>query len=124
MSDRASSLHVTARIDFWRQSLSGGTAVAAVALMALNMFDAFSTLYLISLSQSAEELNPVMRQILIHWGPFGFLAAKYFMVAIGVFVCAAHCHQHREARRVLFYLLLPVYFLVAAYQLFWLVAIN
>lgn len=100
---------------FWRQPISAGIVVAALALTALNLFDVFSTLYVFSFLY-VEEANPLMRKFLAQ-GPLSFFVVKYLLAAFGGIFLALSCRQHRWARLALVYVLLPMYCLVATYQI-------
>lgn len=115
MTEFAKEVKELTPTSFWRQPISTGVVAAVIIFMALNLTDAFITLYTTSLDVG-EEMNPLMK-ILLAQGSFSFLIVKYFMVAIAVIGIAGHCRQHREARWALFYLLLPVYLILAMYQL-------
>ena len=84
-----------------------------MAIVMLNLIDAFSTLR--HVEWGAEEVNPLMR-LLLGGGPLVFLAGKHILAAGGVIGIAAHC-RHAAARRMLRYVLLPVYLAIATYQL-------
>jgi hypothetical protein len=98
---------------FWRRRLDRVTLITAVAIVVLNLVDAFSTLR--HVDWGAEEVNPLMR-MLLGGGPMMFLVGKHILAAGGVIGIAAHC-RHAAARRMLGYVLLPVYLAIAAYQL-------
>jgi hypothetical protein len=94
------------------QALPPGVAVVALAVLALNLLDAFLTLAHIWLG--AIELNPLMRHFLEH-GPADFVVAKHLMVGAGVLAMAALC-RHPVAFAGLRFLVLPVYTMVVLYQ--------
>ncbi len=98
---------------FWRRRLDRVTLWTALLIVLLNLIDAFSTLR--HVEWGAEEVNPLMR-LLLGGGPLVFLAGKHVLAAGGVIGIAAHC-RHAAARRMLRYVLLPVYVVIAAYQL-------
>lgn len=97
----------------WRRPLHRATAVVALAVVALNLVDAFATLHHVSLG--AEEVNPLMRLLLAH-GPLPFFVGKHVLACSGVLGIAAHCHVP-IARALLKMVLLPVYVAIVAYQL-------
>ena len=84
-----------------------------MTIVMLNLIDAFSTLR--HVDWGAEEVNPLMR-MLLGGGPLVFLVGKHVLAAGGVIGIAAHC-RHAAARRMLQYVLLPVYVAIASYQL-------
>ena len=95
------------------------TLILALAIVGLNLVDAFATLR--HLSHGAEELNPLMGALL-RCGPLRFLAVKHALASLGVLGIAIH--PHARAARVAMWVLLPLYLLLAAYQvaLFFLIA--
>ena len=95
----------------WRD-LPDGVVLAALAVVALNLFDAVSTLA--HLEQGAVELNPLMERLLAQ-GPLVFTLAKHFVVGAGVVFFAALCRL-RFAVRALHLVVLPAYSMVAVYQ--------
>jgi hypothetical protein len=97
----------------WHRPIARSVLVVALTIMALNMVDAFSTLH--HLEHGAEEVNPLMRALLDH-GPLAFLVGKHILACGGVVGIVAHAH-HSAARRMLRYVLLPVYLAIATYQL-------
>jgi hypothetical protein len=97
----------------WRRPLASSVALAALAVIALNLLDAFCTLRHVQLG--AIELNPLMRELLDS-GPLAFLVGKHLLAAAGVLGIVAHS-RHRTARRMLRFVLLPVYAAIGAYQI-------
>lgn len=87
--------------------------VIALAVVGLNLLDAFCTLR--HLEQGAVELNPLMRMLLDH-GPLAFVVGKHLLAAGGVIGIVAHA-RHTAARKMLRFVLLPVYGAIGAYQL-------
>jgi hypothetical protein len=87
--------------------------MAALAVLFLNLLDAFCTLRHIELG--AVELNPLMR-LLLEAGPMEFLVGKHLLAAGGVIGIVAHS-SHRAARSMLRFVLLPVYASIGIYQL-------
>lgn len=112
--DNINSSREDSAIGFWRQQVSAGVAAVVLTVMALNLFDAFSTLYLISFG--GDELNPLMRKFLTQ-GPFNFLVVKYFLGAAGMMGITIFYRQTRWARYALFAMLM-VYSSVVAYQVY------
>jgi hypothetical protein len=96
----------------WRRPLAARVALTALAVIALNLLDAFCTLRHVSLG--AVELNPLMRALLEE-GPLTFLVGKHLLAAAGVIGIVAHA-RHRAARRMLRCVLLPVYAAIGVYQ--------
>jgi hypothetical protein len=96
----------------WRRPLAFPVAVAALAVIVLNLLDAFCTLRHIQLG--AVELNPLMRGLL-EQGPLPFLVGKHLLAAAGVLGIVAHS-RHRAARQMLRLVLLPVYCAIGTYQ--------
>jgi len=94
------------------------TVVLGLAVVALNLVDAFATLR--HLDHGAEELNPLMQALLRH-GATAFLAVKHALASVGVVGIAAH--PQVRAARVALWVLVPMYLLIAIYQiaLFWLI---
>jgi hypothetical protein len=97
----------------WRRPVAAQVALAALAVIALNLVDAFCTLRHLQLG--AVELNPLMR-ILLESGPLTFLLGKHLLAGAGVLGIVA-CSRHRSARRMLRSVLLPVYSAIGIYQL-------
>jgi hypothetical protein len=93
--------------------LPRGIAIVALAVVGLNLADAFFTLRHIELG--AVEMNPLMQQLLDQ-GPLAFVAGKHLLVGAGVIVAAAHCGR-RAARGALQFLVLPAYAMTVSYQL-------
>jgi hypothetical protein len=87
--------------------------VVALAVVALNLLDAFCTLR--HIEQGAIELNPLMR-LLLDEGPLAFVVGKHILAAGGVVGIVAHA-RHAAARKMLGYVLLPVYGAIGTYQL-------
>jgi hypothetical protein len=100
-------------VPFWRRRLDGVTLYTAMAIVFLNLVDAFSTLR--HIEWGAEEVNPLMK-FLLGGGPLVFLIGKHVLAAGGVIGIAAHC-RHLAARRMLRWVLLPIYLTIAIYQL-------
>lgn len=84
----------------------------ALTIIALNLFDAFLTLWHIDMG--AVELNPLMRSLLER-GPLAFVAGKHLLVGACIVVVAAHC-RHPPALGALRFVVLPVYAGVVIYQ--------
>ena len=105
--------YATSTTSAWRRPLSSPVAMAALAVLFLNLLDAFCTLRHIELG--AVELNPLMR-LLLEAGPVEFLVGKHLLAAGGVIGIVAHS-SHRAARSMLRYVLLPVYASIGVYQL-------
>jgi Domain of unknown function (DUF5658) len=104
---------VAMRRSVWLRPVDSTTLFVALAVVFLNLVDAFGTLH--HLSRGAEELNPVMG-LLLHAGPTAFVVGKHMLCAAGVIGIVAHA-QHRAARVTLRWVLLPVYATIAIYQL-------
>jgi hypothetical protein len=85
----------------------------ALVIVILNLVDAFGTLR--NVARGADELNPLMAWLL-DAGPRAFFAGKFLLAAAGVVGILA-CGRTRAARFALVGILLPLYLLVAAYQL-------
>lgn len=98
---------------FWSRRVDRATLYVALAVVALNLIDAFCTLHHVSLG--AEEVNPIMKA-LIDRGDFTFLVGKHILASGGVVGIVAHC-DHAIARKMLKYVLFPIYLAIAAYQL-------
>ncbi len=92
--------------------LDNRTAVLCVAILALNLLDAFATLR--HLEHGATELNPLM-QALLHHGATSFLLAKHLLASAGIIGIALH--PGRRAAAVALYTLFPLYAFLAAYQI-------
>jgi hypothetical protein len=88
------------------------TAWLCLAVLALNLIDAFATLR--HLEHGAEELNPFM-VMLLHRGAAPFLLVKHGLASIGVIGIAA-CPGKEAARHAL-WVLVPLYTLLAVYQI-------
>jgi hypothetical protein len=84
----------------------------ALAVVGLNLVDAFCTLRHVALG--AVELNPLMR-LLLGISPLAFLVGKHLLAAGGVLGIVAHAN-HPAARQVLRLVLLPVYVAIGVYQ--------
>lgn len=87
-------------------------ACLCIAILALNLIDAFATLR--HLEHGAEELNPFM-VALLHRGAQHFLLVKHGLASIGVVGIALYPGQ--RAAHVALAILFPVYFLLALYQI-------
>jgi hypothetical protein len=94
------------------------TVVLGLAIVALNLVDAFATLR--HVDHGAEELNPLMRALLRD-GPSRFVAVKHVLASLGVVGIAMH--PRLRAARFAMWLLLPLYGALASYQmaLFWII---
>jgi hypothetical protein len=84
----------------------------ALFIICLNLVDAFGTLR--NVARGAEEVNPLMAHLL-EQGPVAFFLGKYLLAAGGVLGIVAY-GRSRAARVALSFVLLPLYFLVASYQ--------
>jgi hypothetical protein len=102
-----------AQTSVWTRPIPPPVALAALAVVFLNIVDAFCTLRHIQMG--AVELNPLMRALL-ELGTLEFLVGKHVLAAGGVIGIVAHS-GHRAARRMLRYVLLPVYGAIGAYQI-------
>src|SRR5262245_54714884 len=87
------------------------TAVLCLAILALNLLDAFATLR--HLEHGAQELNPFM-QALLNRGAGHFLLVKHLLASAGVIGIALH--PGRRAADIALYILLPLYSMLAVYQ--------
>ena len=96
----------------WRQPLARPLLGFALALLLLNVFDAMCTLRHVELG--ASELNPLM-DLLLRQGATTFFVGKYTLAAGGVLGIVA-CSHHPLARRVLQWLLVPVYGAIALWH--------
>jgi hypothetical protein len=83
-----------------------------VAILALNLLDAFATLR--HLEHGAEELNPFM-QLLLQHGARSFLLVKHALASVGVIGIAMY--PERRAAQVALWILFPVYLLLGIYQI-------
>jgi hypothetical protein len=92
--------------------LDGKVALACVAILILNMVDAFATLR--HLEYGAEELNPFM-QAMLRRGAEPFLFVKHLLASVGVIGIALY--PERRAAQVALWILLPVYAALGLYQL-------
>jgi hypothetical protein len=88
------------------------TARLCVAILALNLLDAFATLR--HLEHGATELNPFMQALLNH-GAAHFLIVKHLLASAGVIGIALH--PGRRAASIAFLILVPLYTLLAIYQI-------
>jgi hypothetical protein len=91
--------------------ISRRTLALGLAILALNLVDAFATLR--HLSHGAEELNPLMSALLRH-GPQQFLAVKHALASLGVIGIAIH--PQLRAARIALWILLPLYSALALYH--------
>ena len=101
------------RAAVWQRSVDRTTLLIALAVIALNVVDAFCTLHHISMG--AEEVNPIMK-FLLDRGDLTFLVGKHVLAAGGVLGIVAHCH-HGIARKMLRFVLLPIYVAIVIYQM-------
>jgi hypothetical protein len=101
------------RARWWRRPLDRTTVVTAIAVIFLNLIDAFATLH--HIDAGAREMNPLMNA-LVQEGPLAFFWGKHALAAAGVMGIAAQSH-HAVARRMLGFVLLPIYVAIATYQL-------
>jgi|1186.fasta_scaffold912781_2 hypothetical protein len=95
-----------------RRPLDTRLASICLAILMLNMLDAFATLR--HLEHGAEELNPLM-QVLLHHGARSFLMVKHLLASLGVIGIALH--PERRAAHVALWILFPVYLLLGIYQI-------
>lgn len=84
----------------------------SLAILALNLLDAFATLR--HLEHGAQELNPFMLALL-HHGAGPFLVVKHLLASAGVIGIALH--PGKRAADIALYILLPLYSLLAIYQI-------
>src|SRR5262245_20019566 len=92
--------------------LDGKIALACVAILVLNMVDAFATLR--HLEHGAEELNTFMHALLQR-GAEPFLFVKHLLASVGVIGIALY--PERRAAHVALWILVPVYVALGLYQL-------
>ena len=95
-----------------RRSLPPAIALAALAVLALNLVDVVFTLRHLELG--AIELNPLMRELL-EKGPSHFVLGKHLMVGACIVTVAANCGL-RLAAGALQFVALPAYAVIALYQ--------
>jgi hypothetical protein len=88
------------------------TTAFCLAILALNLLDAFATLR--HLEHGAEELNPFMHLLLLR-GAGHFLVAKHTLASVGVVGIAVY--PERRAARIAIWVLFPTYLLLALYQI-------
>jgi hypothetical protein len=88
------------------------TSLLCLTILALNLLDAFATLR--HLEHGAQELNPFMLALL-HRGAAHFLIVKHLLASAGVIGIALH--PGRRAAAVALYILLPLYSILAVYQI-------
>jgi hypothetical protein len=100
------------------RSVERRTLYAGLAVLALNLVDAFATLR--HLDHGAEELNPLMMVLLRH-GTTSFVTVKHALASVGVLGIAAH--PRARAARIAMAVLVPLYVAIALYQvvLFWII---
>jgi hypothetical protein len=87
-------------------------ASICLAILALNMVDAFATLR--HLEHGAEELNPFMN-VLLRRGAHSFLLVKHVLASAGVIGIALY--PERRPAQVALWILFPVYLLLGIYQI-------
>jgi hypothetical protein len=92
--------------------LDGATIFFCLAILTLNLVDAFATLR--HLEHGAAELNPMMLALL-HRGASQFLIVKHLLASLGVIAIAIY--PQRRAARMALAVLLPLYIGLAAYQM-------
>jgi hypothetical protein len=88
------------------------TAGLCLAILALNLLDAFATLR--HLEHGATELNPFMKALLSR-GAADFLIVKHVLASLGVIGIALH--PGRRAPVAALCVLLPLYSVLAVYQI-------
>jgi hypothetical protein len=96
-----------------RRPIPTGTFIVALAVIGLNLLDAFCTLRHLQLG--AVEVNPIMR-MLLGISPLAFIVGKYVLASGGVLGIVAQA-RHSAARQVLRFVLLPVYMAIGVYQI-------
>src|SRR5438046_8887758 len=94
-----------------RRPLDTRLALFCVAILMLNLLDAFATLR--HLEHGAQELNPFM-QALLHRGANHFLIVKHVLASLGVIGIAMH--PGKRAAEVALSILFPLYSALAVYQ--------
>ncbi len=94
------------------RTLDTRTAILCLAILSLNLVDAFATLR--HLEHGAEELNPFMLALL-HHSARSFLVVKHSLASIGVVGIALYPGQ--RAAHIALAILFPIYFLLALYQI-------
>ena len=92
--------------------LDNRTACLCLVILALNLLDAFATLR--HLEHGATELNPFMK-VLLSRGASDFLIVKHLLASLGVMGIALH--PGRRAAVGALFILLPLYSLLAVYQI-------
>lgn len=103
----------------WRRPLSRASSRVALAIVFLNLVDAFGTLR--HVAHGAEELNPLMER-LMEEGALPFVLGKHVIACAGI-VGVLLYSRYRIARWALELGLFPVYLAIAAYQIALLAAI-
>jgi hypothetical protein len=88
------------------------TATLCLAILVLNLVDAFATLR--HLEHGAQELNPFMLALL-HRGAGHFLVVKHLLASAGIIGIALH--PGRRASVLALYTLFPLYGVLAVYQI-------
>jgi hypothetical protein len=94
------------------RTLDARTAFLCLAILTLNLVDAFATLR--HLEHGAEELNPFMLALLAK-GAQPFMVVKHALASVGVVGIALYPGQ--RAANIALAILFPVYFLLALYQI-------
>jgi Domain of unknown function (DUF5658) len=95
-----------------RRPLDTRLAFFCLAILLLNLLDAFATLR--HLEYGAEELNPLM-QALLHQGARSFLVTKHVLASVGVIGIVLH--PERRSAQAALWILLPVYLTLGIYQI-------
>jgi hypothetical protein len=92
--------------------LDSRAAYLGLAVLMLNLLDAFATLR--HLEHGATELNPFMK-VLLSRGAADFLIVKHVLASLGVMGIVLH--PGRRAAIIALFVLVPLYSLLALYQL-------
>lgn len=92
--------------------LESRIALLCVAILGLNLLDAFATLH--HLEHGAEELNPFM-QLLLRHGARSFLLVKHALASVGVIGIALY--PERRPANLALWVLFPVYLVLGIYQI-------
>jgi Domain of unknown function (DUF5658) len=99
-------------VDALRRPLGANIVFFCMAIVGLNLLDAFATLR--HIEHGAAEVNPLMQALLRH-GALRFLLVKHVVVSLGL--CGIAFRSEERVARGTLWVLFPVYLVLGAYQI-------
>ena len=96
--------------------------VAYTALVLMNVIDVVYTRAVLFMN-TAEEANPIMNRTYQNFGIWGIITVKIFFLTVLGFTIK-HIPQLHPCYRVLFYIAVAIYGVLAVYHAYWLFGLD